>query len=275
MALAIRDVQEQLKIKVSDWEEIKLIKKEGKIYLTSEERYSTGATLYYIPVLPLYRLSKIKKREKTYHLLLSICSYLYHIADIPYYRQEESYLYYLYEMLKECFEEDDETEDSVNILAEIKKALWVGDFMEQKVYNHKNLEFFQYRIKRFQPQDDLDNICLEIAQKTYQIFTDYPNNTIFKNANRLVKMETDDDDCENDENMITMDKYISFCADGKGFLFQNLFQNVNNELQEYGQIEEPVIIKHFNDSRFDFNSLDFENQIFNLFEELIDLLNNF
>lgn len=274
MALAIYDVEEQLKIKVSDWEEVRLIKNKGKVFLTSEERYNTGATLYYIPILPLYRLSKINGYKKTYHLLLSVCSYLYHIADIPCYRQEGSYLYYMYEMLKECFEEDDETADSVNLLNEIRIAEWVGDFIEQKICSHKNLELLEHRIKLFQPKDDLETNCLEIARKTYQIFTDYPNNSIFTKVQQTVKMENDDDDDEID-NIVTMDKYISFCADVKGSLFENLFQNVNNELQEYGQIEEPVIIKHFDDSRVDFGSLDFENQIFNLIEELIDLLNNF
>ena len=38
MALAIDNIQKQLKNKVRDWEEIKLIEEKGKTYFTSEER---------------------------------------------------------------------------------------------------------------------------------------------------------------------------------------------------------------------------------------------
>ena len=43
MALALDDTQEQLRNKVRDWEEIRLIQDSKKTYFTSEERYSTGS----------------------------------------------------------------------------------------------------------------------------------------------------------------------------------------------------------------------------------------
>lgn len=63
IALALDDVQKQLKNKVRNWEGIRLIEEKGKTYFTSEERYNTGSILYYIPILPLYRLSKNIKRK--------------------------------------------------------------------------------------------------------------------------------------------------------------------------------------------------------------------
>ena len=41
MALALWNVEEQLKNKVKDWEEIKLIQQNKKTFLTSQERYNT------------------------------------------------------------------------------------------------------------------------------------------------------------------------------------------------------------------------------------------
>ena len=93
---------------------------------------------------------------------------------------------------------------------------------------------------------------------------------IFRNAQSNPEIEEDEE-----ENILSMDKYISFCADTKGFLFQNIFDSVNNELQEYGQMQEPVIIKRFNGSDITANTLSFEKSVFALIEELIDLLNNF
>lgn len=73
MALEMTDVEEKLKSKVLE---------------LSEEPCNTGATLFSIPFSPLYRLMNDKNKKVNAQLLLSVCAYLYHIADIPYYRQE-------------------------------------------------------------------------------------------------------------------------------------------------------------------------------------------
>lgn len=276
MALAVHDLQQQLKNKTRDWEEIRLIRDKGKVYFTSEERYNTGATLYYIPVLPLYRLSKMKERKRNFQLVLSVYSYLYHIADIPYYRQEASYLYWIYNMLEQWATEDDETEDSLRFLTEIKYAEWVGDCMERKIYNLLNLQHFENRLQQFKAKDHFDGKCLKVAKTAFDLFVNFPNSNIFRNAKACSNdTNNDEEDDENCENMVTMGQYISFCADAKGCLFDQLFQSVNNELQECGQMKEPVIIKHFNGSNVIQNNLEFEHQIFDLIKELIDLMNDF
>ena len=122
LALALEDVQNQLKNKVQNWEEIRLIQDENKAYFTSEERYNTGQTLYYIPILPLYRLSKNPNRKQSVQLLQSVCSYLYHIAEVPYYRKQDSYLFWMYEMVAEWLISDDENELKPTYLSEIKQA---------------------------------------------------------------------------------------------------------------------------------------------------------
>jgi hypothetical protein len=99
ISLALWDTQEELKQKACNWDSLQLVQDRKKTFFISEERYSTGATLYYIPVMPLFEMLNDPMRKKTAQLLVSVCSYLYHIADIPYYRQESSYLYWMYEML--------------------------------------------------------------------------------------------------------------------------------------------------------------------------------
>ena len=71
-----------------------------------------------------------------------------------------------------------------------------------------------------------------------------------------------------------MDKYISFCADDKGILFQALFDSVNAEFQECTEIEEPFTQKRFDGVYISNDNLDFENCIFPLIERLVDLLNS-
>ena len=270
IALALDDVQKQLKNKVRNWEEIRLIEKKGKTYFTSEERYNTGSILYYIPILPLYRLSKNTKRKNAVQLLKSVFSYLYHIAEIPYYRQRESYLFWMYEMVSEWMISDEENEEMQTYLSEIKKAEQIGDFMEQKIYNQHNLSRFKDHLKTFKAKDQFDNDCFTLASKIFSLYEQYPNENIRRNAQAKGEI----DEYESDE-IISMDKYISFCSEAKGVIFQTLFETVNSEFNECRIIEEPIIIKKFDGSNISDKNLDFENQIFPLIEELIYILNSF
>ena len=270
IALALDDVQKQLKNKVKNWEEIQLIEEKGKTYFTSEESYNTGSTLYYVPILPLYRLSKNPKRKHAVKLLQSVCSYLYHIAEIPYYRQQESYLFWMYEMVSEWMISDDENEETPIYLSEIKQAEQIGDFMEQKIYNQQNLSRFKSHLKNFKAKDQFDNDCFTLARKIFSLYEQSPNENIRRNAQPNGETEQYESD-----GIISIDKYISFCSEAKGVMFQTLFETVNSEFNECTIMEEPIIIKKFDGSTISDKNLDFENRIFPLIEELIYILNNF
>ena len=270
IALALDDIQKQLKNKVRDWEEIRLIEEKGKTYFTSEERYNTGAILYYIPIVPLYRLSKNPKRKQAVQLLQSVCSYLYHIAGVPYYRKQDSYLFWMYEMVTEWITSDDENEETPIYLSEIKQAEHIGDFMEQKIYNHHNLTRFKDHLKNFKAKDRFDNDCFMLARKIFSLYQQYPNATIYQN----LQSNTETEEYESDT-VVSMDKYVSFCSEAKGLLFQTLFEAVNSDLQEYATMQEPRVIKKFDGRNITNNNLDFENRLFPLIEELIYILNNF
>lgn len=274
IAIALEDIRKQLKIKIKNWEENRLIQDKKKTYLLSKERYNTGATLYYIPIIPLYRLSKNPNYKKATQLLQSVCSYLYHIADVPYYRQHESYLCWMYEMISESIIYD-ETEDTPEYLREIRQSEWIGDYMEQKIFNHQNLTRFKQRINRFENRDSFETDCLLLACDTLALYEMFPDATIYRNI-RQDRRNTDNDDYDEDyhERTITMEKYVSFCADDKGILFQTLFDSVNAEFQECAEIEEPSTEKRFDGTNVSNNNLDFENCIFTLIERLIDILNS-
>lgn len=269
IALALDDVQNQLKNKVENWEKTRLIRDKGKTYFTSEERYDTGSTLYYIPIVPLYRLSKNPKRKHATELLKSVCSYLYHIAGVPYYRNQSSYLYWIYEMVAEWIISDDENEDTPIYLSEIKQAEQVGDMMEKKIFSSHHLSRFKKRLDSFKSNDVFDNDCFLLASKVFELYGQYPDESIYRNLQ--TNRESDDDG----DMVISMDKYISFCADAKGILFQTLFETVNAEFQECSTMQEPIIVKKFDGPDITNNNLDFESRLFPLIEELIYILDNF
>jgi hypothetical protein len=78
------------------------------------------------------------------------------------------------------------------------------------------------------------------------------------------------DDDENE--VIGMEKYISFIADTKGWLYESLSDTINNEFNEYGAMAEPTISKRFDGSEIPTANLDFENRLFGLLNDLSGIL---
>lgn len=268
IVLAMWDMEAKAKRTNINWDGFKLIQDSTKTYFTSEERYKTGTTLYYIPVVPLFKMLKAPKRKKTAQLLVSICSYLYHIVQIPYYRQEESYLYWLYEMMNDWVEQDEETEETESYKSELRNAEYIGDRIEQKLFNRTNLKVFKQRLNRFKSVDMFDKECWQVACNAFALCTEYPNATIFRNATLPEKDPYEDDENE----IIGMEKYISFIADTRGWLYESLSDTINNEFNEYGAMEEPTISKRFDGSEIPTANLDFENRLFGLLNDLSGIL---
>jgi len=269
ITLAMWDMENKVKRTNSNWDGFRLVKDSRKTYFIGEERYNTGTTLYYIPVVPLFKMLKDPKRKKTAQLLLSVCSYLYHIAQIPYYRQEESYLYWLYEMMTDWVEQDEETAETETNKRELRNAEYIGDKIEKKLFNRINLKVFEQRLNRFKIADAFDNGCWQVACNAFDLFTEYPNASIFRNA-PISEEDPYNDDDENE--IIGMEKYISFIADTKGWLYESLSDTINNEFNEYGAMAEPTISKRFDGSEIPTANLDFENRLFGLLNDLSGLL---
>jgi len=268
MALAFADVDEKLN-GVPHWDAIQVVREEGgKTFLVSQEHYNTNATIYYIPVVPLYRLCRDKKRRKNYLLLLSVFAYLYQVADIPYYRDESSYLFYQYDMLQDWVSCDDEESDCRGLYEnDFKIASWAGDVVKHKIANPENLRLFKERIDAFKPQDASDEDCLKVALEAHRLYTDFPEATVRANI--------PEDNGDEDEEILRMEQYISFCADFDGVLSDQLFDTINCEFNEYRIVEEPTTIKKFDGtSPIPKDSFAFESRLFKLIDKLVSLLNN-
>jgi hypothetical protein len=271
MALAVWDLEEKLKKSVGNFSELRLLQDSHRTYLLSEEKFNTGTTLYYMPIEPIYQMLREPKHKQNAHLLLSVCSYLYHSADVPYFRQQGSYLYWLYEMHREWTEEEQDREENERYVREFDKAELIGDCVEKKIFNPINLAVFEERLKAFKSRDAFDNQCLEIGKKAFAIYTDYPNESIFRNA----PMNDEEGDEETENESIGMEKYISFISNTKGWLYESIEESLNSEFNEYGAMDEPTILKCFDGEELTQNSLDFERRLFALLDELCALLHNY
>ena len=271
IVLGMWDIDTKLKRTHRNWDSLRLLQDSKKIILQSEERYNVGTTLFHIPIVPLFQMLKDPKRKANAQLLISVFSYLYHIARIPYYRKEDSYLYWLYETHKDWIEYDD-TDETEMYKSELRQAEIIGDRIEQKLYNPINLTLFEQRLSRFKSLDTFDKECWQVACNAFALYKEYPNTTIFRNA-PIGEQDPYADDYENEA--IVMDKYIAFVADTKGILYNSIVENINSELNECGILEEPSISIPFNGKDTSGENLDFENRMFDLLDDLYLLLEDY
>jgi len=276
IALSLWEVQRLLRQKVRHWDNLRLVRQDNKTCLISEERYDTGASLYYIPIIPLFHMLKDCRFRRSSHLLLSVCSYLYHIAKVPYYRQEDSYLYWQYDIHKNWVEEEPEDEATRTYKRELHQAEWIGKRMEQKMRNRRNLTRLKARLDSYKPADGFDYDCWKLATDIFSLYSDYPGHSIFRNIQLIKRPEADESDYEEYyQDTIRMGMYISFVASTQGWLYEMLSECINNEFNECGLIEEPTIITHFDGGALPLNDFDFEMRLFALMEELCYLLNSY
>ncbi|MGB4447517.1 MAG: hypothetical protein WBI92_05700 [Cloacibacterium sp.] len=268
IALGMWDLEKKVEQVNEDWNSFKLIRNNRKILFVKEERYYTGTSLYYIPIVPLFQMLKDPRHKQNAQLLLSVCSYLYHIADVPYYRQQNSYLYWIYEMHEDWIEQGDEAEEDMQeFRREFKISKTIGDKIEKKLFNRKNLEMFEKRLTHFKSHTDFDQDCYKVASDAFALYTKYPETSIFRNQ------PTPEQDPYNDDNKaIGMDMYISFVADTKGCLYDNIEESINAEFNEYGSIEEPTVYTPINGTELSKADFDFENRFFTLMEDLYKIL---
>lgn len=271
--VALWDAQRKLRAACEPSVEIGSTTAEGGGCLTSAETYCTGNTLYYIPLVPLHRLMQCRTTRKGAQLLLGICAYLYHMAGVPHYRDEDSYLYWQYDMIGQWVEDDPEGWEQEHYWqnrSQLHTAAHIGEVMQRRLHNRVNLDRLAERTAQFMPLDSFGSSCLDLAGDALQLWNDYPEAHLWRYADQSVLPDPesyDESDC------ITMDKYIGFCADTEGWLYNTLSECVNNEFNECTSIQEPVLHRTFDGREQAADSLEFECRLFRLINDLCALLN--
>ncbi|WP_316835050.1 hypothetical protein [Pedobacter nutrimenti] len=260
--LARYDLQQQLG-SIMDCQ-VQIMKQEQQTFIVLELNYNTANVLYHIPILPLYRLIQDKTNIALSQMLLSVFAYLYHVADIPYYRCPTCDVYYQYEMLEEYLEhsweqEREQDEDYASNRQELDATIYVGDQMENILSDPSHLNDFERRVTSFCPANPMERRFHRLSIKVWQLYRDFPGKTAFGN------IEPD----ENYEETVRVDQYISFVYDTKGWTSAMLVQSINDYYGECGTTKEPKQTLFF-DKPYNARpiGLDFEGKLFPLLYEL-------
>ncbi len=267
--LAHWDASQQLNTQNQQVELLIIQDEQGKIQLSTKQTYDTGTTLYYIPVMPLYRLLQDKRKKQIGELILSVFAYLFRVAGVPYYRDSYSALSYYYEMLQEWLNEDVDGREAAEInkdISELNAAAYYGDVIFRKLYNPYHLNQFKQRIDRFKAKDGLQKEGFNVAMTAYELWQAYPERSVFKHIGN--------DEQEYEDGIVRGEQYISFIADNEGWLYNSLSDMVNNEFNECAEMEEPCIAQVFDHKAIQLDEgLSFEHRFFPLINDVCTLLN--
>lgn len=248
-----------------------------QVKMATRQSATRSYSLYYIPVLPLYRLLKSKENKTGAHLLLSVFAYLCHVAGIPYYRDPESFLFYHYDIMEEWLTEDDgsiDEEDRAFNRKALDTASHGGDVIQRILYHTAHLEQFGERLALAKAENAFEQGCLSVAQTALNLWRDFPDGNIFRHLHSPYEDDGDDEDYNGYDNTIHVGEYVHFIADTDSSLYDSIQQNIDAELNEKMHWEEHSLLSVYDENYSpNADSLDFENRLFRLLDELCYLLN--
>lgn len=240
--------------------------------LAITKAFDIKTTLYYLPVEPLHSLMQQDGRKSTSELLLSVLCYFYQIGGIPYFGENSSYLYYIYQMVYEWNNEEEFVEDfreQQEVLDHIALIESESAKLLRVLSDKGQLELLANRLIQFIPETDLEVNLKAIASRVCTLAKNYPSRSIMDSI-------AEDLNLSDGEGRITAEHYLSFIWSGQDCLYDQLMETVNCELQEYDEIDEPISIQLFDYPQAKItHDLSFEKEFFDLLNELSDNLHDF
>jgi hypothetical protein len=214
-----------------------LEKRENEFLLATGKTYSTKHQLYFFPLEPVYKFLQQKDCRTSSKLLLSVLAYCFQVLQLPSFT-EGDYLDGCYEYFKEWLESENEEEFDGESIAEINYAVRAGKKLAGQCKKPHHLRAWKKRMKDFVPSNKKDESILKIAKEAYSLYDQFPTLTFHHNISPSFNDPSG-------EGSTRPDQYISFSWAAEGWLQEQEFDFVNNDLQENAAIDEPIVLQCF------------------------------
>lgn len=238
--------------------------------LSTSRRFSTGSTLFYIPIAPLFKMLENHDTKSTGELLLSMFSYLFRFVGVPHYAQDYSYLGGIYEMVFEWCkgEEDDPERDEkwIRLIDDHSEMIWErGAVCLMMLREQTHVLEFRNRVESYQPKFRVEIEFMETARGFLKLFEDFPRRNLH---DRLDVPKVDDY-----EDFIRLEQYLHFFWDFGEPVHEEFMEIINGQLNECCEIEEPITHQYFDTpQQSGVHDHEFEKRLCELLHELIDNL---
>lgn len=240
--------------------------------LTTLKTYYTGHHLYYIPVRPLWLMRHKPKEQRFYRLLIAVFAYLYQVSGIPYFREPGS-LAENYSCIRDWVNEEDDEQESEyreSQIADLDLLEEAGNALLHEIKKPFSLSVLETRLRHYQSMKKADAAIVELITEFIKLAKDYPKRAL-RDTMHYEFAAVDEENVQ-----IYWEQYISFYWSGEDNLNETLYDMVNNEFQEAGCQEEPLVAQWFDQPQekpcHEFN---YEPRIFYLIDHLCGHLNDY
>ncbi|MES2062540.1 MAG: hypothetical protein V4456_11510 [Bacteroidota bacterium] len=238
--------------------------------LVTIKEFLPNYTLYHIQVEPIVELLKDRKARKTRDLILSVFAWYCRCGGIEFYTDGNSWLYYIYEMVKDFLIQGDEftPEEYKSNMAEIRQAKKWGKNIHAKIKQDIHLVQLDSRIAQYQPVNEFQTKLLEVAKLVSEL--NQKDDCIYSYlTTTLLKPE--------EENRMQFDQYLTFYwGDDDSWLGENIRESINYDLQETGHIDHPLTCQFFDKpQKAEQHNHGYPKAYFHAIEQLCDLIYNY
>ena len=251
--------------------------KRKQAVLSVVKTFDLSHCLFYIPVRAYWQWSQCAGQKAITELVTVIFAYLHQVVDIPFYAENGSFMDGQYDTLEQWIsetgdegmndEEDKEwRQQQEDTLYELRRA---GGHIMPVIKNPEWLAKMEHVITNYHHRDSHELEWEQLAVKFLQLYRQYPNRSLADSIHEdLVYPD--------EEERITVNEYVSFYWSDKDCFKYELLEMINCSFQERPVMDEPTVVYYFDTppepGREDF---DFENRLFDLIEQLRDLLNDY
>lgn len=251
--------------------EVFIIEQDQQISLSVKEGFRRDYSLYYIPVAPVYRLWQQPEQLPTAELLTAVCGYLYAEAGISYYRDEDTYMYYNYEILTEWMDDLEGEDEEEQLLRQkcLSDAEIAGDFIQEKMMDKALRQSLPDKLNAFTPLTPYQHTAVMVAEKALGLWQTFPGANLFEHSSPI---EEDEDDygCNT---TIYMHEYIGFIGSNTDAVSDTLFEMVENDFNERSYAQEPELRTVFNERQTAYtDKLAYAEKVLDLITDLCTLL---
>jgi len=244
---------------------------DNDITVSVKETLNTGFDLYYIPLAPLYKCLE-DGADEWVKLLLGVCVYLYRKAGVCHYRDSESYICYLYDIMDNWIEDDRESMDDIDYKeqrANLDQMFAIGDKIEPILSDEEHLRQLQAIIKSCEPQTQFHRNCVQLAKDTLAVWMEYPQANLYQQIGR----EADDEDDYYGTGKILMTDYISFIGETSGSVYETMKNMLNEDFNERSGTQDFEAIVVFDKAKGKYkDQLGYEERVVAIINELCNLL---
>lgn len=242
------------------------------IQVSVTESINTGNDLFFIPLVPLFKALHLDGNPCV-RLLLPVCVYLYKIAGVCHYKEDESYISYLYEIMDNWIEDDRETVDEADYKEQraiLDEVFFIGGEMKAILSDERELEQLQARIQQFTPCSPFERSCYKVAKETLAIWMEFPTADIYQH---LSPDESDDDDDYYSDGKIKVTDYISFIGETSSCVYDSMMDMLNDDFNERSGIQNFESTTVFNKKMGKYKDvLLFEERVIAIIKELCGLI---